>query len=359
MSIPALALARTVFLVGLTAVAGCTLQPPRPAAAPTQKVGIVFAVGGRGDLASNDMAHAGLSRARREFGALLDTQEVEPAPGGENREDLLRAMAREGFDLVFGIGDPATDALRRVAAEFPGIWFGLVDGVIVGLRPKDNIVCLPFREEEGSFLAGAAAAAKSRTGIIGFLGGAKTPMAAASEVAYIAGARYVRPGTIILSDYVGTEAVAFNNPARGRQLALALYERGADVIYHVARHSGDGVFEAAVVKRRMAIGSGADQALSVKDDQRSRILTSVVKRVDVAVYETIKALVEGSLSGGCRSFGLAEGGVIYAENDFNKTVLADIKPMLEDLRAGIIRGRINVPRTRAELDALLRARRRQ
>jgi len=357
MSIRIAAPARTLLLVVLVATTGCLFRSPQPAPTPTLKVGVVFDIGGRGDLAFNDMAHAGLGRAQKEFGARLETQEVEPSPGDKSREELLRKLAAGGFGLVFGIGDAFTASLRRVAAESPGTRFGLVDGVVPDLGPKDNITCLQFREQEGSFLAGAAAALKSRTGMIGFLGRVKTPRSEAVEIAYTAGAKYVRPGTVVLSDYVG--AGALHDPVRGKQLALAQYERGVDVIYQVAGDAGTGVFDAAVAKRMMAIGSGADQALSARDDQRSRLLTSVVKRVDVAVYDTVKAFVEGSLFGGCRSFGLAEGGVGYAENDFNKHLIADIKPMLEELRIGIIGGRIAVPATRAELDTLLRTRQRR
>jgi len=344
-----------VVLVILAVTAGCAPPAGPPIASPPRTVGLVFDVGGRGDLAFNDMAHAGLSRAHKEFGARLRTREVEPAPGGEDRERQLRQLAAGAFGLVFGIGEVFTADLRRVAAEFPATRFVLVDGTIPGLGPADNLTCLRFREQEGAFLAGAAAAMKSRTGVIGFLAGARTSRSEASEVAYTAGARYVRPTTVIIADYLEAQGTA-DGPEGGRRLALAQFDRGADVVYHVAKDAGDGVFDAAVLKRRLVIGSGADQALRARDETRPRLLTSVVKRVDVAVYETVRAFVDGSLSGGCRTYGLAEEGITYAENDFNKEMLADIKPVLEELKAGILGGRIAVPATRADLDAFLRAR---
>ncbi|MDR7450242.1 MAG: BMP family ABC transporter substrate-binding protein [Armatimonadota bacterium] len=342
-----------VWLVLLGAAAGCAPLARQPVP-PPHKVGLVFEVGGRGDLAFNDMAHAGLARAQKELGARLLTREVEPSPGGGNRAELLRRLAGEEFRLVFGIGEAAAPELRRAAAEFPATRFVLVDGVLPGLDPADNLTCLQFREQEGAFLAGAAAALKSRSGVIGFLAGARTPRTEASEIAYTAGARYVRPQTVVVADYL-EEQSGSDARAAGRRLALTQFDRGAEVVYQTAG-ADRGVFEAAVLRRRLVIGSDADQALRAKDEARSRILTSVVKRVDVAVYETVKAFVNGTLSGGCRHYGLAGEGITYAENDFNTEMLAEIKPVLEELRARIVDGRIAVPTTRAALDAFLRAR---
>lgn len=350
-------LATITLLVATTlVVVGCARQQAQqPAPQVTKlKVGIVYDVGGRGDLSFNDMAYAGLERAQKEFSDRIDTRDLEPTAGGENREELLRLLAGEKYDLIFGIGFLFTDSIQRVAKEFAGVKFGLVDGFIPDLTEASNVVCLLFKEQEGSFLVGAAAALKSKTGVVGFVGGMKIPLIEKFEAGYIAGAKYVKPSIRVLSDYAGTTGEAFRDPVKGKELALAQYDRRADIIYHASGGTGIGVFEAAVIKKRLAIGVDADQSLTVKPDQRTQILTSMTKRVDVAVYETIRALVGNSYQGGYRNFGLAEGGVGYAENDYNKAAIADIKNRLEDLKQKIIAGEIMVPSSRAELDAFLK-----
>lgn len=335
---------------------GCARQQAQQSAPQVQKlkVGIVYDVGGRGDLSFNDMAYAGLSRAQQEFGARIETRDLEPTAGGENREELLRLLAGEKFDLIIGIGFLFTDSIQRVAKEFTSVKFGLVDGFIPDLTEQSNVVCLLFNEHEGSFLVGAAAALKSKTGVVGFVGGMKIPLIEKFEAGYIAGAKYVRPSIRVLSDYAGTTGEAFRDPVKGKELALAQYDRRADIIYHASGGTGIGVFEAAATKKRLAIGVDADQSLTVKPEQRPQILTSMLKRVDTAVFETIKGLLEGQYKGGYRSFGLAENGVGYAENEYNKNAIADIKNRLEELKQKIIAGEIKVPQSRVELDAFLK-----
>jgi basic membrane protein A len=329
-----------------------TLPSPGVQAQPKKlRVGLVFDVGGKGDLSFNDMAFAGLQRAQKEFSAKLETRDLEPAAGGENREELLRLLAGEKFDLIFGIGFLFTDSVTRVAKEFKTTKFAIVDGFIPDLP---NVVSLTFKEQEGSFLVGAAAALKSKTGTIGFVGGMKIPLIEKFEVGYIAGAKYVKPSIKVVSDYAGSTGEAFKDPVKGKELALAQYDRGADIIYHASGLTGSGVFEAAVVKKRLAIGVDSDQSLTVKKDQVPQILTSMMKRVDVAVYETIKATVNGKYKPGVQEFGLKENGVGYAVNKFNRAQIASLQPKLEALRKDIIAGKIKVPSTKAELDAFLK-----
>jgi basic membrane protein A len=335
-------------------ISGCRQRAAGPEQPRKIRVGLVYDVGGRGDLSFNDMAFAGLERAQKDFGDRIETRDLEPTAGGENREELLRLLAGENYDLIFGIGFLFTDSIQRVAKESANTKFGLIDGFIPDLTAESNVVCLLFNEHEGSFLVGAAAALKSKTGTIGFVGGMKIPLIEKFEAGYIAGARYVRPSIRVLSDYAGTTGEAFRDPVKGKELALAQYDRRADIIYHASGGTGIGVFEAAVVKKRLAIGVDADQSLTVKDDQRGQILTSMMKRVDVAVYETIKAFVEGRFQGGYRNFGLGEGGVGYAENDYNREMIADIKPRLEELKTRITSGQIKVPSSRAELETFLK-----
>lgn len=329
----------------------------RPAATPTPpeqpklRIGMVYDVGGRGDLSFNDMAYEGLSRAQQEFGDRVEVRDLEPAAGGENREELLRLLAGEKYDLIFGIGFLFTDSITRVAQAFPDVKFGIVDGFIENVP---NVASLLFNEHEGSFLVGAAAALKSKTGRIGFVGGMRIPLIEKFEAGFIAGAKFVNPAIQVFSDYAGTTGEAFRDPVKGKELATAQYDRGADIIYHASGGTGIGVFEAALAKGKLAIGVDADQSLTVGPDQRAQILTSMVKRVDVAVYETIKALVEGRFQAGVQTFGLQAGGVGYAVNDHNREMMSDITARLEELRQDIIAGKIQVPTDRAQLEAFLK-----
>lgn len=351
-----------IFLVALLSVsliAGCTpkAKEPEKPATPAQpevkplKVGIVFDVGGRGDLSFNDMAFAGLEKAQNEFKDKIKTHYLEPSEGGANREELLRLMAEDGYDLIFGVGFLFTEHIQKVAKEFPNVKFGLIDGYIPELNDKSNVVCLLFKEQEGSFLVGAAAALKTKANKVGFVGGMKIPLIQKFEAGYIAGAKYVNPKITVLSDYIGTTGEAFKDPTRGKELTLAQIAKGADIIYHASGASGIGVIEAATEKKKLAIGVDADQSLTAKDEQKPYILTSMLKRVDVAVYETIKGLVEGKYAGGYRVFGVADDGVGYAKNQFNEAMISDIVPKLEELKQKIIKGEIVVPTDETELKA--------
>lgn len=347
-------MAWTVRIIVLLAIAGCTRQAQHPTATSRLKVGLVYDVGGRGDLSFNDMAYAGLSRSQKDFGDRVEMRDLKPHASGEDWEELLRQLAGEGFDLVIGIGGRLTDGMLRVATEFPDVKFGLVDGFVRDVRSGGNIIFLLFKEHEGSFLVGAAAALKSKTGIIGFVGGTQSLSIEKFEIGYIAGAKYVKPRIQVLIDYAGSTGEALHDPVKGKDLALAQYDRGADVIYHASGRTGIGVLEAAVIKRKLAIGVDTDQSLTARQDQRSQILTSMVKRVDVAVYETIRAMVNGQYKAGAREFGLNEDGVGYAMNEYNRNMMADIAPRLEALKKDIIAGKIAVPSDRRQLDELLK-----
>jgi basic membrane protein A and related proteins len=338
-------------LVLAAAIFGAAPGPGTHAQGKKLQVGVVYDVGGRGDLSFNDMAYAGLTRAQKEFGGAIETRDLEPTAGGENREELLRLLAEQHFDLIFGIGFLFTDSITRVAQAYRDVKFAIVDGFV---PDQPNVVSLLFKEQEGSFLVGAAAALKSKTGQIGFVGGMKIPLIEKFQVGYIAGAKYVRPSIQVLSDYAGTTGEAFRDPVKGKELALSQYDQGADIIYHASGATGLGVFEAAVERQKLAIGVDADQSLTVKPSERGQILTSMMKRVDVAVYETIKALVNGDYTPGVREFGLKENGVGYAVNQYNRARIADIIPRLETLKKDIIAGKIKVPATRKELEDFLK-----
>ncbi|GAV23778.1 BMP family lipoprotein [Carboxydothermus pertinax] len=341
-----------VIFAASTLLAGCAKKTEEPAKKEETKkvrVGLVFDVGGRGDKSFNDAAYAGLERAQKEFGDKIEVKYLEPSAGGENREQLLRLLAQDKYDLVFGVGFMFTDAIAKVAKDFPQTKFALIDGYVPDLKEDSNISCLLFKEHEGSFLVGAAAALKSKTGKIGFVGGMQIPLIEKFEAGYIAGAKYINPKIVVLSDYIGTTGDAFKDPVKGKELALKQIKNGADVIYHASGASGVGVIEAAASQKKLAIGVDSDQSLTAPEAQRPYILTSMLKRVDTAVFDTIKSMVENNFKGGYQEFGLKEDGVGYAVNEYNKDLIADIKPKLEEIKTKIINGEIKVPTSKKEL----------
>ena len=318
--------------------------PTEPAMEPTS-VGLVFDLGGRGDLSFNDSAAAGLDRAKEDFD--LDAQEASPNDDGSNREAILQLQA-DRAELVLGIGFLFTDSLAKVSADNPDTKFALVDGVIQDAT--DNVVMLLFAEHEGSFLVGAAAALKSQTDTIGFIGGVDTPGINRFEAGYIAGARAVNPDIDILSQYLSEppDFSGFGDPASAQVLAQSFYEQGADIIYHAAGGSGNGLFAAAkeysetTGSKVWAIGVDSDQWMTSDESLRPYILTSMLKRVDVAVYQSISSVVDDSFEGEIREFSLDDDGVGYSTSG---GFVDDISDQLEDYKQQIIDGDIVVPST--------------
>jgi basic membrane protein A and related proteins len=310
------------------------------------RVGMVYDIGGRGDLSFNDSAAAGLDRASDEFN--LEVNELEPSEGGENREELLRLLSQQGYDLVFGIGFLFTESIEASSADFPDVNYGLIDGFIEGLDESSNVVSIAFAEEQGSFLVGAAAALASETGRVGFIGGVEIDLIKKFEAGFAAGAREVNPDIEIDIRYITQppDFSGFADPARGREIALGLYEGGADVVYHAAGGSGAGLFEAAREvseggdSKVWAIGVDSDQYQTADEELRDYILTSMLKQVDVAVYETTAAYVDGSFEGGYRTFDLESGGVDYSTSG---GFVDEYSDQLEELKQRIIDGDIEVP----------------
>jgi basic membrane protein A len=308
-------------------------------------IGMAYDIGGRGDKSFNDSAAAGLDQAVTDFG--VSTQELEPTSGGENREENLRTLAEAGTPLVFAIGFAFADGVGSTAPDFPGIDFAIVDDSSV---VEPNVASLTFAEEQGSFLVGAAAALKSTTGKIGFVGGVEVDLIKKFEAGYEAGAKAVNPDIEIQVSYLTQppDFSGFGDPAKGKEAALAMYQQGADVVYHAAGGSGSGVFEAAKDYSESndthvwAIGVDSDQYLTAGAELQPYILTSMLKRVDVAVYSTIKDFVEGNFTAGNHVFDLKVDGVGYATSG---GFIDDIVPQLEDYKAKIISGDIVVPTT--------------
>ncbi|HEY7958150.1 MAG TPA: BMP family ABC transporter substrate-binding protein [Polyangia bacterium] len=318
--------------------AGRSREQAKPGAL---RVGLVFDVGGRGDKSFNDSAYRGLARAARELG--VHAEYVEPGDGSD-RESGIRLLAAKGFDLVIGVGFIFSDDLYAVAREYPKTRFACIDyakfdahGFVV---PPPNMVALKFREEEGSFLVGALAALTARSKVVGFVGGMDIPLIRKFEAGYRAGVAHVCPGCRVLSGYAGVTGDAFKNPAKGKELALAQFAAGADVIFQAAGSTGLGVFEAARQRDKLAIGVDADQYAEAP----GHVLTSMTKVVDVAVFDTVRDLQRGIWRGGVRVFGLREGGVDYIYDAHNRALIPDaVRARIEALRAQIIAGAIKVP----------------
>lgn len=304
------------------------------------RVGLVFDVGGRGDKSFNDAAFRGVQRALSELD--VEAEFVEPGDGAD-RESGLRLLASRGFDLIIGVGFVFSDDMLQVAKDYPQRFFANIDYAKFDehgfVMPPQNMVALKFREEEGSFLVGAVAALSSKTHAIGFVGGMDIPLIHKFENGYRQGALAVCADCRVLSGYAGTSADAFKNPAKGKELALAQYGAGADVIFHAAGSTGLGVFEAARERHHRAIGVDSDQW----DEAPGYLLTSMTKQVDVSVFEVIRSVAIGQFKSGVRVFGLREGGVDYTYDEPARGMISsEVRARVEALRAQIIAGQLTV-----------------
>lgn len=304
------------------------------------RVGLVFDVGGRGDKSFNDAAFRGVQRALSELD--VEAEFVEPGDGAD-RESGLRLLASRGFDLIIGVGFVFSDDMLQVAKDYPQRFFANIDYAKFDehgfVMPPQNMVALKFREEEGSFLVGAVAALSSKTHAIGFVGGMDIPLIHKFENGYRQGALAVCADCRVLSGYAGTSADAFKNPAKGKELALAQYGAGADVIFHAAGSTGLGVFEAARERHHRAIGVDSDQW----DEAPGYLLTSMTKQVDVSVFEVIRAVAISQFKSGVRVFGLREGGVDYTYDEPARGMISsEVRARVEALRAQIIAGQLTV-----------------
>ena len=301
-------------------------------------VGLVFDVGGRGDKSFNDSAYAGIERAQKDMAVQVDY--IEPGEGAD-KESALRQLASGRHGLIFGTGFLFTDDINTVAADFPNKKFACIDYALDPSKQiPSNVLAIKFREEEGSFLVGAIAALTTKTNVIGFVGGMDIPLIHKFEAGYRAGAQHVNAKCKVLIGYAGVTGDAFKNPAKGKELAFSQTGQGADVIFHASGSTGLGVFEAAREKKIYAIGVDSDQYFEAP----GRILTSMVKKVDISVYKTIKNFLEGKFQGGLKEFGLADDGVSYVYDEHNKDLISpETIQKVEELKKLIIAGKIKVP----------------
>ncbi len=300
------------------------------------KVGLIYDVTGRGDLSFCDAAYAGAKKAEDEWGIKLT--EVTPSQSTDT-ELTLRRLAKLKYDLIIGVGFLFQEPMNRVASDFPDVKFALIDAII----EQPNVASLTYRAHEGTFLAGVIAALKTETKQIGFVGGMKVPLVEAFEMGYRAGVKATNPDIEFVADYVGVTPQAFNDPTRGKELALAQYNRGVDIILAAAGASGLGVLEAAKTLKKSIIWVDANG----NNLAPGLVLTSVIKGVEISVYETIKSVQEGHFSGGLKDYGLKEGGVAYIVDDVNRALLSDeVLKQVEAFKAKIVAGEIVVPHER-------------
>jgi basic membrane protein A and related proteins len=301
------------------------------------KLGIAFDTGGRGDGTFNDSAARGADKVKSEMGATVDELEATTA---DDREPNLNTLTTNGDNPIIAVGFAFGDALAKVAAANPNTDYACVDGYYD--NATSNVAFLSFAAEQGSFLVGAAAALKSKTHHIGFIGGQEIDLIKTFQAGYEAGAKYIDPTIKIESQYLGAagDNNAWNSPDKAKEIANGWYKSGADVIYTAAGGSGAGTITAAVESNAWAIGVDSDQYLTAKADEQKHILTSMIKRVDSAVYQISKEFASGTFKGGVHVYDLKTDGVGYSTSG---GYLDDVKDKLEAIKADIVSGKIVVP----------------
>jgi basic membrane protein A len=344
-------LTATLTAVMLAAVA-CTMPADAEADRSKVRVGIVFDIGGKDDRSFNAAALVGVTCAatgtkpdgspceKPSLGVVV--RDVEPG-NPTSIEPAMRAFAERGYDLVVGVGFAQAPIMESVAKDYPNVNFAIIDGV----SELPNVASLVFREHEGSYLVGMIAARASRTGTLGFLGGMDIPLIHRFEKGYEEGARSVRPDVRIIQNYVGVTDGAWNNPGKGKELSLAQIGKGADVIFTAAGNSGLGAFDAVEQAGKGADGRATHFVIGVDSNQNmvkpGYVLTSMVKRVDNAVYQIVEDVVNHRFKGGLHVFGLDKDGVAYSLDQFNRDLIpASVLQETDAAKQKIIAGEIKV-----------------
>jgi basic membrane protein A and related proteins len=312
------------------------------AAKKTVKVGLAYDVGGRGDKSFNDLAAAGLEKAKKSLN--IDTKELSAVQGesDQQKQSRLDLLATSGYNPIVAVGFAYEAALKAVAPKYPNIHFAIIDDDQV---KSPNVEGLLFHEEQSSFLVGVAAALATKTKNVGFIGGVKgTGLIEKFQAGYVAGVHAVDPTIKVQVAYlsVAPTFTGFNDPATAKITAKGQFDAGADVIYHAAGGSGSGLFNAAKAAGKLAIGVDSDQYQTAPADEKSLILTSALKGVDTAVYNFITDDANGKFQAGSVRFGLKENGVGYATSN---PAIDAYKAKIEDYKAKIISGEITVPTT--------------
>jgi basic membrane protein A and related proteins len=323
-------MARHVSIIGL--VLGATLAAVSGAFAAEIKPAIVYDLGGKFDKSFNEGVANGAAKFKQDTG--IDFRDFE-IQNDAQREQALRRFARDGFSPIIAVGFSQESALAKVAPEFPNTQFAIIDSVV----DQPNVRSILFKEHEGSFLVGLIAASASKSAKIGFVGGMDIPLIRKFACGYVAGAKYKNPSIEVLQNMTGTTGAAWNDPVKGGELAKSQMDRGADIVYHAAGGTGVGVLRAVADAGKLGIGVDSNQNGLFP----GHVLTSMLKRVDVATYNTFQDAKDGKLKSGIYVLGLKEQGVGYALDDYNKALLTpEMKAAADKAAADIVAGTIQV-----------------
>ena len=297
------------------------------------KPAVIYDMGGKFDKSFNEGVYNGVKKFTDETG--IEVMEFE-VTNETQREQAMRRMAERGATVILGVGFAQADAIAKVAAEYPDKQFSIID---VSWLDAPNLRQYSFKEHEGSYLVGVAAALASETGKVGFVGGMDIPLIRKFACGYVGGVKAANGNADVYQNMTGTTPSAWNDPAKGAELAKSQIDRGADVVYHAAGGTGLGVIQAAADAGKLAIGVDSNQ----NGLAPGSVLTSMLKRVDVAAYETFKDAMDGKFTSGLQALGIAEGGVDWALDENNAPLItADIKAAVEQARKDILSGAVSV-----------------
>ncbi|CAB5239443.1 unannotated protein [freshwater metagenome] len=330
-----------VLAAGLAFSVVTATAPSASAATKITKIGVAFDLGGRDIPGFNQLAYFGArDYVKTHKGVKIQELQAALSDTDATREERLRLLATSGSNPIIAVGFTYASSLKIVAAEFPDVKFGIVDDSTVVLPNVQGIV---FAEQEGSFLVGAAAALKSKTGNVGFIGGVQTPLIQKFEAGYAAGAKSVNKKIKVQVSYLSVfpDFSGFNDPAKGEEAARGMFDNGADVVYSAAGGSGAGAHKAALAMKKWSIGVDADEwAFPSNKAYKSVILTSMLKKVDVGVLAFINSIDKGTFKSGSVTFNLKNGGIGYSTSGGR---VSSYKKKMDTLIAGIVKGKIKVP----------------
>jgi basic membrane protein A len=304
-----------------------------PATAQDFKPAVVYDMGGKFDKSFNEGVYNGIERFKKETG--IEVMEFE-VTNETQREQAITRMAQRGASVVLGVGFSQADAMDKVSQEYPDTKFAIID---VYWLDQPNLRQYRFEEHEGSYLVGIAAAMASESGTVGFVGGMDVPLIRKFACGYKQGVKATKADATVIENMTGTTPAAWNDPTKGAELASSQIDRGADVVYHAAGGTGLGVIRAVADKDKLAIGVDSNQ----EDVAPGHVLTSMLKRVDNAAYDTMMDAMKGEFTAGIVSLGVAQDGVGYVANEKNAELLTeDMRKAMEDAKAKIVSGEIKV-----------------
>lgn len=327
-------------LIFFALITGCSSQSSSGGSSGEMTVGLVFDVGGRGDKSFNDAAYQGLEMSRDSLGVAIVY--LEPSGEGADREAALRQLAADpDIPLVFGVGLLFSEDIKALAEEFPDKYFACIDYQSKeGEEIPENLSGMVFQDKQGSFLAGVLAGLVTKSNTVGFIGGMESAIIRRFQDGFTAGVKHVDPAVTVISGYIGMTGSAFTNPAKGKELALGQYAKGADIIYQAAGLSGLGVVEAARETGNLVIGTDRDQ----EELAPGHVLSSITKAVDRAVFTTVEQVQNGAFEGGKMNvFGLEGRYTDYVYNSKNAGLIGeDTHEKLEEIREQIITGALSL-----------------